>query len=186
MSATKTEQIAALAIIAPLAAKAERLYGVPAEITCGQAMIESQWMKAPIGFNCFGMKKAARHKMSAWRRTSEVLSDAQLEALKRKVVTKKIAPDGSWDVVIEDEFAGYPSFEASVMDYAWLVTSADRYVKAYESYKKSMHDWPAYAHGIVASGYATGRGYGDLVIAVANMGTVRDAIAKARLMGTKQ
>lgn len=180
--ATPQEQAAALAIIAPLATKAERLYGVPAEMTCAQAMIETAWGLAPIGTNWFGIKKAARHKMSAWKRTNEVLTDAQLKALKRKVVSKKLAADGKWDVVIEDEFAGYPTVEDAVKDYAWMISSAAPYAKAWEAFKKQQQDWQSLIRNVGAV-YATGRGYADLVIAVASMRIVAAAIAKARQIG---
>lgn len=177
---TREQQAKALEIITPLATKAERLYGVPCEMTVAQAMIESAWMRKVVGnHNCYGMKKMPRHKASAWVKTREVLTDAQLKTLRRKVVAKTLGTDGKWDVVIEDEFADFPSFEDAVKDYAWLISSGSPYAKAWEKFKRNSVDWESLACDISGI-YATGRGYADLLIAVAKMPTVRVAIEKAR------
>jgi flagellum-specific peptidoglycan hydrolase FlgJ len=183
MSANVKEQVTALHIIAPLASKCERLYGVPAEMTTAQAMIESQWMKSVIGkHNCYGMKRASRHKLGVVVRTEEILTDAQLKSLRRKIVSKTLAPDGRWDVVIEDEFADYPSYEDSVKDYCWLISSGSPYAAAWRKYMSNSYDWKSLAQNI-ATTYATGRDYGQLIIAVASIQIVREAIEVARKIG---
>ena len=148
MGASPQEQADALARIVPLVCKAERLYGVPAELTTAHAMIESGWMRDVVGHsNCFGMKKTGRHKMSAWKD--------------------------------DTEFADYPTIEAAVMDYAWLISCGSPYARAWLAFKSNQHDWQTLARGVAAV-YAKGRWYADLIIAVATMNNVSDAISKGR------
>lgn len=184
MPASREEQEVALRTICPLAVKAERLYGVPAELTCAQIILESDWLKKPIHHNnVMGMKRAPRHKLYVVRETREVVSDKALPEYGSKVKRKERRPDGLWNVWMDLEFAAFPSLEAAVLDYASLLSNSDRYSKAWAAFKADQENWQALARGVASAGYSTDPGYAKILLAIGTQPNVAAAIAAARVPG---
>ena len=120
--------------VAHIAVALEAQTGCPAQLLIAQWALESKWGERPVGcFNCFGIKRAARHSLWCTVATREVVSGKS---------------------VFEDlEFADYDSLEDSCRDYAWLITHGAPYRVAWEQYQKDrdLHAMIA----AVASTYAT-------------------------------
>ncbi len=146
--------------VARIAAVLEVKTGCPAQLLVAQWAVESDWGAKPVGrFNCFGMKRAARHAQGCFVPTREVV-------------------DGR-AVVLDLEFADYDSLEDSCKDYAWLITNGRPYHAAWEQFQCN-HDLTALITA-VAHVYASDPGYAHLVAEIAGQKDVVGAIAQARL-----
>ena len=145
--------------VARIAAVLEAKTGCPAPLLIAQWAVESDWGAKPVGrFNCFGMKRAARHSQGCVVPTREVI-------------------DGE-TVVLDLEFADYDSLEDSCRDYACLITNGEPYHAAWERYRsdRDLHALIA----TVAHVYATDPNYARLVAAIASQKDVVEAIAAGR------
>jgi len=142
------------ATITPLAKAAEARFGVPARLTIAQAALESQWGKKPIGNNYFGIKQAARHKNSKVVLTSE-------QEKTGAIYKARLA------------FADYPSIEAGVMDYAWLISQGAPYREPWQRYQTNKNILEL-GSGI-AKIYATSLSYAQLLLTLLNQSDIIEA-----------
>lgn len=138
----------------PLAKAAEAKFGVPARLTLAQAALESQWGRRPIGNNYFGIKQAARHKASKVVLTSEQEKTGQ-------IYKARLA------------FADYPTIEAGVMDYAWLISQGAPYRVPWTKYQTNKN-LAELAQGI-AKIYATSHSYTQLLLTLLNQSDIIEA-----------
>ncbi len=175
-----------LAEVARIAVQVERETGVPASSTVAQWAVESEWGSKPVGHaNYFGIKRAPRHEQWVTVTTREFFNAAQLnnwnhnhpDNLARP--TGLLSPDGKKsEVMLDDQFADYPNLEASVRDYAWLVSNGKPYAAAWSAYQKNK-DVPRFVAGIAAA-YSTSPAYAKMVNQIAAQQNVQQAIAAAR------
>ena len=94
--------------VARIAVALEAQTGCPAALMIAQWALESKWGERPVGhFNCFGIRRAARH--------TNFCTVATHEFLNGKPVVQNL------------EFADYDSLEDSCRDYAWLITQGAPY-----------------------------------------------------------
>ena len=120
--------------------------GVPASITAAQAILESNWGRAPIavaGNNYFGIKCK-----SSWTGESVMQEDDDYNAAGQ---------------LIESCFRAYNSVEESFRDHSDFLLGSDRYA---ELFKLAPTDYRAWARGLKACGYATDPAYADKLIAI--------------------
>jgi len=120
--------------------------GVPASITAAQAILESNWGRAPIaiaGNNYFGIKCK-----SYWT------GDAVYH------------PDDDYDAngqLTESCFRAYSCVEESFRDHSDFLRTSERYASLFEL---SPTDYRGWAHGLRKCGYATDKRYGDKLVAI--------------------
>lgn len=159
---SKAERLAALAA---LAVDGERKTGVPARLIVAAWACESAWGTRVIGRNnCFGIKKALRHKLSASANTTEYRN-----GVKQAEVAK---------------FADYETPAAAIADYCWLISAGTPYKMAWQEYGRSGSvDELMYA---IARVYATDPAYGSLLRVIGNQSNVTKAISLARLASAKR
>jgi peptidoglycan hydrolase FlgJ len=138
----------------PLAKAAEAKFGVPARLTLAQAALESQWGRKPIGKNYFGIKQAARHKASKVVLTSE-------QEKSGAIYKARLA------------FADYPTIEAGVMDYAWLISQGAPYREPWKTYQTNKNVVQL-GQGI-AKIYATSLSYAQLLTLLLNQSDIIEA-----------
>jgi flagellum-specific peptidoglycan hydrolase FlgJ len=115
-----------------------------------------------VGYNYFGIKRAARHTLWCAVATREVV-------------------DG--EPVLENlEFADYDSLEDSCHDYAWLITQGAPYRAAWERYQtdRDLHALIA----AVAGAYATDTNYAHLAATIAGQANVAQAITGAQIVSS--
>ena len=149
--------------VAHIAVALEAQTGCPAQLLIAQWALESKWGERPVGrFNCFGIKRAARHSLWCTVATREVVNG--------KPVLENL------------EFADYDSLEDSCRDYAWLITNGAPYRAAWEQYQKDRDLHALIA--AVANTYATDPHYAFLATAIAGQANVVQAIAEARQEGS--
>ena len=149
--------------VAHIAVALEAQTGCPAQLLIAQWALESKWGERPVGrFNCFGIKRAARHSLWCTVATHEVVSGKS--------------------VVQDLEFADYDSLDDSCKDYAWLITQGAPYRQAWEQYQKDRDLHALIA--AVAGKYATDPQYAFLVATIAGQSNVAQAIALARQEGS--
>ena len=149
-----------------------------------QWALESKWGSNPCGNGFFGIKHASRHSMTILKTTHENFTQAQIirwnasnPSHPARVIEQ--IPDGRFSVELDDAFADYPNLEASVRDYAWLISHGSPYAKVWAAFLGNG-DGPALMKGIASSGYASGTGYADLALQIANQGSVQLALSAAR------
>lgn len=142
-----------LAEIGKIAARIELETGLPAKMLVAQWAAESQWGAKPVGkFNCFGIKRAARHSKWVTVRTHEVIHGVSRP--------------------FDLEFADYDSLEEAARDYAWLITNGSPYRTAWTLFEAAR----AKLITDVCAVYATSPAYGALVTKIAAQKNVADAI----------
>jgi flagellum-specific peptidoglycan hydrolase FlgJ len=145
--------------VARIAVRLGQETGCPAQLLIAQWAIESKWGEKPVGhFNCFGVKRAARHAHWCAVTTREIVNG--------KSVLQNL------------EFADYDSLEASCRDYTWLITQGAPYRAAWEKYQAD-HNLHALIDA-VARVYATDPNYAHLANVIAGQTDVAQAIAAAR------
>jgi flagellar protein FlgJ len=131
------EEIAAFSQkLMPLLQQAGQQLGVSPKILLAQTAIETGWGRSVVGNNLFGIKAG-----SSW-------SGAKVDAATHEYQNGAL-------VSITDAFRAYPNAEASVQDFVALVTNNPRYRAALNK----GDDVVAYAHGLLAGGWATDINY---------------------------
>src|SRR5262249_18117518 len=106
------KQLEFLAAASRAAVRSERLYGVPAELTLAQPILESGWGAKMPGCNCFGIKASKHHPQCSIVTTQEVLTPAQYAAWKtahpnRQSRVLETLPDGKVRIQLDDAFAAF-------------------------------------------------------------------------------
>jgi peptidoglycan hydrolase FlgJ len=145
--------------VARIAVALEAQTGCPAALMIAQWALESKWGERPVGhFNCFGIKRAARH--------ADFCTVATREFVNGKSVVQNL------------EFADYGSLEDSCRDYAWLITQGSPYRAAWQRYQND-HDLRALIAAIAGT-YATDPNYAHLAAAIVGQTNVAQAIGAAR------
>jgi flagellum-specific peptidoglycan hydrolase FlgJ len=178
------EMAAVAAKVEAETATAESPRGVPGRLITAAWAVESQWGVCVAGrFNCFGIKRAARHSMFVPVLTHEVFTDAQLADWNRKHPDRparmvQVLPNGRKNVLLTDYFADYPSLLDAARDYAWLISHGGPYAAAWRRYQ-SDGDVDALIAGI-AGAYSTSPQYAELVTTIAGQANVRAAIQEAQ------
>ena len=133
-------RIAALAVV-------ERVRsGVPASITAAQAILESDWGRAPIaaeGSNYFGIKCKR-----TWRGATVAHVDDDRDAAGR---------------LVESCFRAYGSRAESFRDHSTFLTGSERYTGLFAVDPLDYRGW---ARGLASCGYATDQLYADKLIAI--------------------
>ena len=120
--------------------------GVPASITAAQAILESNWGRAPIavaGNNYFGIKCK-----SYWTGPTVLHEDDDYDA------------DGR---LTQSCFRAYDSVEDSFRDHSDFLRGSERYAGLFELAPTDYRGW---ARGLSACGYATDPRYADKLIAL--------------------
>ena len=152
------EQRQALARIATSAVAVEEKYGVPAELTAAQCILETGYLQRIKGNNCFGIKYSERHSQSQILMTHEHLQGERIKLAQR--------------------FAAYDDIRSSFDDYAWLISNGKPYANAWACYQldKALTTFIKR----VARVYATDPEYFHKIDGLAHNQIVVEAIASAR------
>lgn len=148
-----------LDIVIKAAIEDEKISKVPAEVTVGQAILESNWGKSKLaimGNNLFGIKASPDWMgLTLTLPTSEVIN-------------------GKWLHIVTC-FRGYPDYEASVKDHSQFLKK-----KRYEKAFMYTNDWKLFLREIWRAGYATDPDYVKEVISVLSP-AILESIAAARI-----
>jgi LysM repeat protein len=136
-----------IAAAVPAARASQQQTGVPASVTLGQAILESNWgdsVLARDANNLFGIKAygAAASSPTYWMPAWEVVDGEDVESF--------------------EPFRAYPSPEASFADHGLFFRQNSRYWPALAL----ASDPRAFAQAIAAAGYATDPVYGAKLIAI--------------------
>lgn len=145
--------------IANIAVKVEKSHDCPAEVLYAQCAVESKWLKAAPGNNCFGYKEYkgafGRQLLSTW----EKFTPDQLTAFLRLGDGRKILTDNAPNYEVLDWFATFPDLESCFVKRAqrW---DAGRHIKWVADFYAatvvySSADWENLFYLIAKSGYAT-------------------------------
>ena len=140
------DEAAFLEYVSALAVAERYRAGVPASITAAQAILESDWGRAPIavaGNNYFGIK-CKRH----WAGATVLHADDDYDAEGR--LTRSC-------------FRAYDAVEDSFRDHSDFLRDAERYARLFAL---DADDYEAWAHGLKACGYATDPRYADKLIGI--------------------
>lgn len=140
----------------PLLEKAGQQLGVSPKTLLAQAAIETGWGRSVVGNNLFGIKAGP-----SW-------TGGKVEAATHEYENGQL-------VGIVDAFRSYPNAEASVADFVSLVTNNPRYRAALGA----GEDVAAYAHGLLAGGWATDIDYAHKLQTVATSPSLTAAAGAA-------
>ena len=129
--------------LAPACVKAEKDFGIPGELSLGQALLESGNLKSSPGNNLHGIKYVpSRHSGKQLLTTREWMSPAGAQAWVNKIPGREIvretgATSGERrEYVVKDWFAAYDSLEDSIRDHAKLISLGAPYRAAFEKYQQ--------------------------------------------------
>jgi flagellum-specific peptidoglycan hydrolase FlgJ len=177
----RQERLDAISVIAT---RLEEQTLVPAKLTVAIWAVESQWGLTPVGrANYFGIKRADRHAMWCFSPTHEIFTQGQIDAWNRAHPDhpcRDVKPlaSGRFNVVIDDEFADYPSIEDSARDFAWLVSQGPPYRLAFSHYVLDR-DFNAYVKAVIVLDHYATSGYGELALEIAAQSNVNEALMAA-------
>ena len=162
---TEQDKARSLAEFACAAIVAEKRYGVPAEVTVAQAVLETGWGKSRIGLhNVFGIKFVpTRHP----GKVSKVLTVEYI---------------GGQAKPMRCEFAEFSCLADAFADHGLLIsggaTKTNLYAKNFRSFQQH-NSIDKFVRGMAVH-YATDPRYADKVLSIAKRDDVQDAIEKAR------
>lgn len=172
----------------------------PAQLIVSQFGIESAWGKRVIGQNnYFGMTFVPeRHKLSVWSPTVEYYTSEQINKLlenreenasKIRYISSSIVAEptdknyGKWRVNCERIFADFPTLREAMEDVVKLISGAYHpnksiYKDCWRGFRDGKLTWREFGlcYGKI---YATGGGYGDLLIKIAQQNNVKEALRAA-------
>lgn len=153
-----------LDMIIPLAIEQEKLAQIPAEVTVGQAILESGWGQSRLakeGNNLFGIKAGPD-----WQ--GKTLNFQTSEYIGQKAI------------YVRASFKAYPDYQGSFTDHTQFLQKR-RYEKAF----LYTNDWKSFLREIWRAGYATDINYVKGVISVLTPGILK-GIADARLSSNRE
>ncbi len=135
------------------AARVEQASGIPSAFMLGQAGHETGWGRSEItladgspSFNLFGIKATG-----GWNgKVAEVTTTEYVNGVPQKQVAK---------------FRAYDSYEASLRDYARMITQSPRYAQV----SQQTDSVRGYANGLQRAGYATDPDYASKLSRAINM-----------------
>lgn len=148
-----------LNIIIPAAVEAEKKFKIPAEVTVGQAILESGWGKSKLtqrANNLFGIKAGPE-----WH--ERTLTMVGHEFVHGRMVSVPI----SW--------RAYSSLQASIDDHSKFLLKP-RYKSAFEH----TNNYEKFLEHIWKNGYATDPNYVKGILAVVNRETIKQKIEEVR------
>lgn len=131
---------------APNARQMQKKYGILASISLAQAILESNWNQSELAqkyHNLYGVK-AHGNQASILIETSEY-------------------ENGHW-LVIKDNFAVYPNWQASMEDHARLLKEGTPWNALQYQHVMAAKDYKKAAQAMVADGYATDPAYAQKLI----------------------
>jgi flagellar protein FlgJ len=128
----------------PMLVEAGRQLGVSPRILLAHAALETDWGRAVVGNNLFGIKAGGLWQGAA-------------------VTTMTHEVEGGSRVPREAAFRAYPSLDASVQDYVALIEGTQRY----RGLVGLGDDAAAYGRGLIAGGYASDTDYARKLAAFA-------------------
>lgn len=175
----------ALPILAQACVQAEKLTGVPAELSLAQAAIESGWLQYTLGANnCHGIKyNRNRHGARVLVSTREWFTEA--EKLKflalgdgREVVRETGNHNATRkEYVVKDWFAKFYTLADCIAEHASLISTGKPYAQAWAAYQQHRN-WRVLLQDIGPI-YATAPDYARIVEAIVSPDVVA-AIQAAR------
>jgi flagellum-specific peptidoglycan hydrolase FlgJ len=177
------KQLDALNAFSRAAVRSERLYGVPAELSVAQAVLESGWGARMPGNNCFGIKASPNNPRRVTVATHEVFTQEQYDAWRRNhpgrasVIEERLA-DGRLNVRLDDDFATFDNLAGCFEAHAILLSQQAPYSTMLAKFQ-ATENYPVYVEHVAAT-YATSPSYGKQLLAVASMHPVQDALEAAR------
>jgi len=145
-------------VCAPAAVKSERDTGLPAEISCSQAIYESAWGTRGVGLNFFGVKSDAHGSGVDYVMTEEYLN-------------------GQWESM-PLAFETYATAADSFTDHARLITQGRPYQNAWGIFLEHR-DADALMR-IIGPIYATGPTYASQMVQEMHSAAVVSAVQAAR------
>jgi len=164
----------------------EKATGCPAELLVAQCALESDWLRAAPGNNCFGFKNYPGSFGRQLLKTHEQFTDQEAAAFAvadplRSIqkVTPEQANGGKSLYAVTDWFATFPSLEACFAKRAqrWNAGAGLPWVKAFNVNR----DYAA-MFAEMAKSYSTSdpHGYANALMARLKLPEVQEALAKAR------
>lgn len=184
---TPQERAVNLDRIAKAAVSIERTHGVPAELTTGQCIIESEWLKEAPGNNAFGLKspRGATHYQTIT--TTEHLTDAELKSVMDSgieiLAVSGVYVNGKRTIRLKDRFQVFATLSECFEAYADLLVSGLYFKDRFKRYLEHKDIERLLSDMSGADGqpkYFTGSGYADLWRRITQQQNVKDAIAAAR------
>jgi flagellum-specific peptidoglycan hydrolase FlgJ len=180
-----SEQQQFLQTAAAQAVTAERDTGCPAEISVGQAVLESGWGAVTSGANnFFGIKAYPGCPGVAMVSTTEWFTEAQQTAFlalgggRTAVLAEPVQTQGNRNKYnCQDLFAAYPNM-AGCFEFHGQLLQRGPYLPAWQQFQKDG-DLDAYVRGIAVH-YATDPAYATKVLTLVHDARVTAAIAAAR------
>lgn len=148
-----------LRLVIPVALEAEKEFNIPAEVTVGQAIVESGWGESKLSqraFNLFGIKAG-----SDWH--EKKLTMVGHEFIHGRVVSVPI----EWRV--------YNTFEDSIRDHTKFLLKP-RYKNAFQF----SNNPEKFLEEIWKAGYATDPNYVHTILNTVNSPTVKELITRER------
>ena len=162
-------KLTALPVLAQACVAAERITGVPAELSLAQAALESGWLAFTMGANnCHGIKwNPKRHGARVLVSTAEWLTAAEkLRFLQagdsREIIAATGRSNGERaEYRVKDWFAKFPTLADCISEHARLITEGKPYAKAWAAYQQHRN-WRVLLQDI-APFYATAPNYARTV-----------------------
>lgn len=133
----------ALPILAKACVAAEKLTGVPAELSLAQAALESGWLQYTMNANnCHGIKyNKNRHSARVLVTTREWFTEAEKMRFlalgdSREVITATGASNGNRkEYKVKDWFAKFYQLSDCIAEHASLISTGKPYAQAWAAYR---------------------------------------------------
>lgn len=138
-----------ISMVAPIAQRLQRQYGVLASISMAQAALESDFGQSQLGSeynNLYGVKTEGTDPEGVDLPTLEYIDDEWIE--------------------IVDRFKVYPSWEASMESHAVLINEGTSWDPTFYQAVLDGDNYQEQAQGLQDSGYATDPTYADKLISM--------------------
>lgn len=167
----------------------------PPQLLLAHMAIESSWGEKKIGNNnYFGMSYVPdRHSESVWVPTTEFLTNAEYERAKERADIRflggkptNIVKKGFtvFEFKAEKMFADFPSLTDAYGDVVKLIgcvysPNKSAYKVPWRRFRDGLINWKQFAMEY-APIYATGPGYGDLLVKIASQSNIKKALDDAK------
>lgn len=180
-------QLSNLATIAAASVSCEFTTGTPADLLCAQCILESAWLKAAPGNNCFGIKDWAGNPYGRqlipsreWFNDHELAWFLHLNDRRTAIPVENTAPTPSGRLLYRtmDWFATFPDLKSCFNKRAALFLYGS--YRTFQVTYTTDHNFENYVRGI-SKFYSTTPNYADVVLSIVRQPDVVEAITVARM-----
>ena len=154
----------------PFADEIQQKYGIPIEVSLGQAALESAWGKKAPGNMYFGVKAG-----KDWTGKKQLITTTEYHSTDNvrypEIISVIKLTDGKYKYKVKDWFRAYDSPAGSFNDYAKILKK-DRYKKAFDY----INDPYKFIQEVAKAGYATAPTYYEYMVRMIN--TIKRGLKK--------